>query len=46
MDKPAATASPKEEDEKATWFLKLQGKKTWFADTCTALQTIGKVLTD
>ena len=49
IDKPATTASLKEEDEKTTqekvtWFPKLQGKRTWLADTCTAFQTMGKVL--
>jgi hypothetical protein len=44
--KLATPASPKEEDEKTTWFLKLPEKRTWFTDTCAALRTIGKALTN
>jgi hypothetical protein len=44
--KPATPAGPKEEDEKTTWFLKLPRKRTWFTDTCAALRTMGKALTN
>jgi hypothetical protein len=44
-DNPATSADPNKEDEKTTWFPKLQGKRTWFTDTRIALRMMGKALT-
>ena len=44
-DTLATTANLNKEEEKITWFLKLQGNQTWFTDTCIALQMMGKALT-